>query len=84
MIGMSGSIDLPFIRANGSIRTTLPYIPHNLPRFSPHLPPSLQNYEAETSALLFWQYLVCVFTIPPYLSFYLWIVGWANIAVATT
>ena len=47
-------------------------------------PPPFQNYEAETSALLFWQYLVCVVTIPPYLSFYLWIVGKENIAVATT
>ncbi|KAG1676228.1 hypothetical protein FOA52_006445 [Chlamydomonas sp. UWO 241] len=28
--------------------------------------------EAEVSTLLFWQYLACIVTIPPYLALYLW------------
>jgi len=35
----------------------------------------LQNYEAEISAVLFWSYLASVFTIPPYLSLFMWIVA---------
>ena len=38
----------------------------------------MQNREAETSALLFWEYIISVVTIPPYLSLYLWIVGRAQ------
>lgn len=34
-----------------------------------------QNYEAEISAVLFWSYLASVFTLPPYLSLFMWIVG---------
>ena len=34
-----------------------------------------QNKEAEVSALLFYQYLASVVTLPPYLSLYLYLVG---------
>ncbi len=33
-----------------------------------------QNHEAEVSAVLFWQYLISIVTIPPYLSLYLYMV----------